>query len=71
MKRYGKKSLIAGMRIRYDHVNRVYNTSPTIINTKYGDNIGYITYDLFMTMLKNSTIIKDFGDYYYSEYIVK
>ncbi len=70
MKRYGKNTIKQGMRIRYNSTNRIYNTSPAIIDTKYGEQIGYITYDLFYNMLKSGKIKKDFGDYWYAEYII-
>lgn len=71
MKRYGKKTLEKGMRIRYSGTNRIYGTAPEVINEKHGEKIGYITYDLFMEMCRVKTLVKDFGDYWYSEYIVE
>lgn len=71
MKRYGKKTLTSGMRIRYASSERIYNESPKIIDGKYGTVIGYITLDLFMFMCKAKTLVKDFGDYWYAEYVVQ
>lgn len=71
MKRYGKKTLVAGMRIRYSASDRIYNEAPKLIDNKYGNIIGYITHDLFMNMCKSKTIVKDFGDYWYAEYVVQ
>lgn len=70
MKRFGKKTLVKGMRIRYASVHRIYNTAPEVIDSKYGEKIGYITYDLFMDMCRAKTLVKDFGDYWYAEYVV-
>lgn len=70
MKRYGKKTLVKGMRIRYTSTHRIYDLAPEVIDTHHGNKIGYITYDLFMEMCRNKTLVKDFGDYWYAEYVV-
>lgn len=70
MKRYGRKTLVQGMRIRYASTERIYNEAPKVIDSVYGQTIGYITIDLFNDMCHEKTLAKDFGDYWYAEYIV-
>ena len=71
MKRYGEKTLTKGMTISYTSTNRIYNQSPRVLSMQYGNPIGYITEDLFRKLLKSGRLVKELGDFWYSEYTIK
>lgn len=61
MKRYGIKQMTQGTRIKYSSVERIYNESPKVIDYEYGENIGYITYDLFIKLINDKKLVKIMG----------
>ena len=71
MKRYGKQALVSGTRIQFTSVHRIYGNAPSVISGKYGEKIGYITYNDFYRMVRDCQLVLDFGDYWYAEYVVK
>ena len=71
MKRYGMKTIVKGMRIKYSQGDRISNNAPAVIDDIHGKKIGYITYDLFMELCRTKKLVKDFGDYWYAEYIIE
>ena len=69
MKRLSEKALNRGDVVVYTHSDRVFGTSPKVMK-KDGIVRGYVVLDTFLKLLKNGTLVKTFGDFWYAEYTI-
>lgn len=69
MKRIAIKNITSQMWIEKGSSNEIYNFAPRVCDLN-GNIIGYVTFMDFHKMLKEGTIKKVLGDYWYARYML-
>lgn len=67
MKRLSERALKHGDVVVYTYSDKVFGKCPKVREAD-GTVRGYVVLDTFYKLLKNGTIVKTFGDYWYTEY---